>query len=556
MHGRPQLKDFRNVLSIGWKFLNLPRPTDVQYDIAYFLQHGHNNRMVQAFRGVGKTYITALYVMWRLSLDPDLKIAIVSQSADFAKKISNLCYQFMNMEIFHFLQPRKNQRSSTVEFDVGPSTAAKDPSLYSVGITSQITGMRADIVLSDDVETPNNSMTPTQREQLRERVREYSRILKPGGEIIYLGTPQTEDSLYNYLEGMKYEIKIWPIEVPVKKDYYVGRVTPYIQNLFDTEPPGTPCDPMRFNEETITLKRIEESEASYQLQYMLNPLRSDQDKNPLKLKDFIVLDVDPEVAPEKIVWAADRSLEYDPADVPMVGFSMDRYYKPWQVLGDWLPYRASVMSIDPSGRGKDETSYAVVKEHNGYFYLIESGGFTGGYESSVLEGLALIAKKNKINEIIIESNFGDGAWTELFKPVLNKVHPCTVEEVRSSKQKELRIIDILEPILSQHRFVIDKKVIDKDYHECTGRYSKHPNQYMLMYQISRITRDKGCLLHDDRIDALALAIGHLKDFMATDVDQEMLLRDQAYWDEIREKSETEHNKPKDPRDAWNWKGNF
>ena len=72
MHNK--LKDFRNFLYLVWKHLNLPEPTDVQYDIADYIQHSPNRAIVSAFRGVGKSWITSAYVLWRLLLNPQLNI--------------------------------------------------------------------------------------------------------------------------------------------------------------------------------------------------------------------------------------------------------------------------------------------------------------------------------------------------------------------------------------------------------------------------------------------------------------------------------------------------
>ena len=106
-----------------------------------------------------------------------------------------------------------------------------------------------------------------------------------------------------------------------------------------------------------------------------------------------------------------------------------------------LPYKICVMAIDPSGRGKDETAYAVVKYLNGYLFLVELGGFEGGYSEGVLTALAVKAKYHGVSNIIVESNFGDGMYVELLKPVLTRMYPCGIEEVRSTTQKEARIID-------------------------------------------------------------------------------------------------------------------
>jgi hypothetical protein len=173
-------------------------------------------------------------------------------------------------------------------------------------------------------------------------------------------------------------------------------------------------------------------------------------------------------------------------------------------------FTGAVMSIDPSGRGKDETGYAVVKSLAGNLFVTDAGGISGGYDESTLEQLANIAKKNQVKYIIIEANFGDGMYSQLLKPVLGRIYPCTVEEVKHSTQKEARIIDTLEPVMSTHRLIVDQRLIQRDFD--TAKDIK----YSLFYQMTRITRDRGAIVHDDRLDALAIAVAYWTESMARD----------------------------------------
>ena len=86
-----KLKDFRNFLYLVWKHLNLPEPTKVQYDIANYIQKSSTRTIVSAFRGAGKSYITSAYVLWRLLLDPQLNILVVSASKNRADDFSTFC---------------------------------------------------------------------------------------------------------------------------------------------------------------------------------------------------------------------------------------------------------------------------------------------------------------------------------------------------------------------------------------------------------------------------------------------------------------------------------
>ena len=529
-----KLKDFRNFLFICWKHLHLPDPTPVQYDIATFLQNKPKRGVIEAFRGVGKSYITSAFVCHTLLLDPQMKVLVVSaskvRSDDFSTFTQRLIHE---IPILQHLRSSEGQRQSKVSFDVGPALASHSPSVKSVGITGQLAGSRADLIVADDVEVPNNSMTQSMRDKLSEAVKEFDAILKPDGSIIYLGTPQTEMSLYETLPERGYTVQIWPSRYPTHEQLvrYENKLAPFIRNK--KAKIGDPTDPLRFDDDDLTERELSYGRSGFNLQFQLDTSLSDADRYPLKLSDLIVMSLDGDKAPEKPVWSRDP--ENKLTDLPNVGLPGDGYYSPQKKIGDWLEYTGSVLSVDPSGRGKDETGYAVVKMLNCILYLTECGGLQGGYKQDNLQALSIIARRNKVNLVLIESNFGDGMFMELWKPILSKIYDVTMEEVRSNIQKERRIIDTLEPVMNQHRLVIDPQVIEKDIQTVRHYPSESQAKYMLFHQMTRITKDKGALIHDDRLDALQMAVGYWVEQMATDADKEVDVRKDRLMDEELER---------------------
>ena len=526
------LLDFRNFLFMVWEHLTLPHPTPVQYDIADYLQNAPKRAVIEAFRGVGKSYITSAYVCWKLLLDSETKVLVVSASKVRSDDFSTFTQRLINeLPILHHLKSREGQRQSKVAFDVGPCSASHSPSVKSVGITGQLSGSRADIIVADDVEVPNNSMTQTMRDKLSEAVKEFDAVLKPDGSIVYLGTPQTEMSLYETLPERGYEVRIWPSRYPDEKQVlrYSNKLSPFIQDRLDRGyNVGDPTDPLRFDAEDLLERELSYGKSGFALQFQLDTSLSDADKYPLKLSDLIIMGVDSEKAPEKPVWTRDPRNKL--TDLPNVGLPGDFFYSPETKLGDWIQYSGSVLSIDPSGRGKDETGYAVVKMLNGFLYVAECGGLRGGYKDTNLRSLSVIAKRNNVNLILIESNFGDGMFMELLKPVLRKIHNVTIEEIRSNVQKEKRIVDTLEPVMNQHRLVIDPKVVENDYKTVQEYPVESQARYMLFHQMTRITKDKGALIHDDRLDALQMAVQYWVDFMAADAEIEIQTRKEELFD--------------------------
>ena len=536
----PAKEDFRNFLFKLWKHLGLNEPTGVQYDIALFLQHGPKRRIVQAFRGIGKSWITAAFVLWRLYRNPNERILVVSANEDRAAQFTIFCRRLISeVPFLVHLAPggkRKNSRDNSLSFDVAGSSAHQSPSLRAAGITGQITGGRASLIVPDDVEVPKNSLTQTMRDRLSESVKEFDAILMSGddlallglppGEVVFLGTPQTESTLYRTLEPRGYKTRIWPARFPNEKmlAMYGDRLAPMLVEMMSGDPTlatscsgrGQSTEPRRFPDLDLMEREASYGRSGFAMQFMLNPSMADQDRYPLKLEDLMVIDCDLREGPIKAVWA--RSPELIVKDIPIVGLTGDRLYRPMFIAKDnYIPYQGVVMAIDPSGRGKDELGYSIVAFLNGYLFLLRCRGIQGGYKDENLQKLAEEAKRYGVTQVVVESNFGDGMFNKLLAPHLARIHPCTIDEVRSSTQKERRIIDTLEPVMNQHRLIVDTKVITDDFEN----YNEYPDEiaqrYQLFYQMTRITRDKGALGQSpDRLDSLAMAVAYWVESMDRD----------------------------------------
>lgn len=513
-------ENFWAFVYIVWKSIGLPKPTPIQVDIAQFLQNPPSDRVIiQGFRGVAKSFLTCAYAVWRLWSDRDLKVLIVSASSDRADANARFIKSIIHtIPFLEDMKADKTQLDTQNLFSVGGAKADISPSVKSVGITGQITGTRADLLISDDVEVPKNSGTQLQRDKLAEAVKEYDAILKPNGQIIYLGTPQNEASLYNTLQQRGYITRIWPVLYPesqVERESYGGNLAPFIAQRYDSDTEkwaGKPTDPERFDDIEIAKRKLSYGRAGFALQFMLNTNLSDYEKYPLKVSDLIVEELDMHETSTKWSWA--NGIQQRLQDIPCVAMKGDMYYAPLSRSPETMPYTGTVMAIDPSGRGKDESSYAIMKSLNGYLFLMDVGGFEEGYSDLTLTKMAQLAKFWEVNEVVVEANFGDGMFTKVMTPIFSKIHPCVITEVKNTKQKELRIIDTLEPVLMRHKLIVNRSVIENDYR----RYETN-QAYSLIYQMTRMCRDKNAIAHDDRLDAVTMATSYWLDNMDVDSDR-------------------------------------
>jgi len=508
---KKSIQDFKVFLKHTWTHLRLPAPTRMQYYIADYLQEGHKRSQLEALRGIGKTWITGAYVAWRLLREPNEKILIVSQSGAHSDNIAIFIRKLIDtMPILAHLQPRPDQRSSVVSFDVDGCEVSVQPSVKALGITSQLQGNRASLLISDDVEGQNNSATEKRRQDLLNQVAEYEAILQTteNAQILVLGTPQTSESIYNRLRDKGYVTRIYPAKYPTSVEGYQGCLADYIVQDMARDPSlvDTSIDE-RFNNEDLYQRELSYGRSGFKLQFMLDTTLSDAEKYPLKSKDLIVTDLDSLQAPTRLLWSSNSQESIN--DIPNIGFTGDTLQRPASQEA-FADYEGSLLAIDPSGRGTDEMGWCVVNHLLGKVFIPAFGGLQGGYEEATLVKLSEIAKEYKVNKVVIESNFGDGMFSSLLSPVLNAIYPVAMEEVRHNTQKEKRIIDTLEPLMNQHRLVVDYTAIKRDIEG--GLTDPKSLYYSLLYQLTHITSERGALVHDDRLDVLAMGVQYWNDY--------------------------------------------
>lgn len=524
--------DFRNFAFRAWQVLGLPEPAVVQYDICEFLQNGPKRRMIQAMRGAGKSYLTATYTAWRLYRNPDTTILCVSAVQTRAREFILLVRRLLDsMEELEHLRPGEWDRDGADRFDVGcRTTPSKNPSVAAYGIKSMITGTHVDVIINDDVEIVDNSRTVEARDTLMHRLREFENVLNPGGDIIYLGTPQTEDSVYNRLSE-HYECRRWPARYPNPADErQMVRLAPMLLDHLEAETarPGDPTYPTYYPDDLLIEREAIMGPSMFALQMLLDTTLSDADRYPLRLSNLIVWDMATNMAPMNVVWGTTS-----PANIECAGLAGDRWYNAVYMDQRWAEYENSIMYIDPAGRGEDQTGYCVARILNGIIHVVECDGLEGGHSDDTLVKLATIAAQYGVKTVVVESNWGDGMYGKLLQPHLARLAgSVAVEEKRNKGQKEMRIIDTLEPAMAQHRICVSTKVA---------------KNATLGNQISRITRDRDSLRHDDQVEALAGAVSWYKDMLVLDSGNRVETLEQLQMEKMAKEFVKEWNSPNPSR---------
>lgn len=532
----------------GMAFLGFPL-TDMQADISEFMEQGPRLRMVMAQRGEAKSTLAALYAVWRLIQRPSTRVLVVSGGETQASEVATLIIRIiMQWDILEYLRPDKTNgdRTSVEKFDVHWSIrdmVDKSPSLACIGITAQLQGKRADLLIADDVETTKNGLTMQMRAHLQNLTKEFSSICTHG-DILYLGTPQSKDSVYNTLPGRGYEIRIWPGRYPTddEMEKYGDRLAPILAARIKANPGlrtgggldgkrGKPTDPERYDEAALIEKELDQGPEGFQLQYMLDTSLLDAMRQQLKLSDLIVANFDWEQVPETIAYQSDsRYLVPMDQSFPIPN---TRMYYPASCGAIFRSLNDLMMFIDPAGGGADEMGFGVSGSFGPYIHVLDVGGIRGGLTDLNGDKLCDIIWKYKLTHVQVESNMGHGLFEINLRAILAKrsvLEPffkdVGVQGEYSTGQKERRIIDSLVSPMLRHRVIIHQQVFDSDILYGKQHSVEKRASYSLFNQLANITTDRQSLPKDDRLEAMAGCVRYHKAVLVQDEEKAAAVRSQ------------------------------
>lgn len=371
------------------------------------------------------------------------------------------------------------------------------------------------------------------REQLRHLTRDFTSI-NSTGKITYLGTPQSVDSIYNGLPDRGFEVRIWPgrYPTPEEREKYGDHLAPYVATRLDADPSlgygggatlerGKPTDPVMMSEYTLSKKELDQGAAYFNLQFMLNTSLTDADRHPLKLHNLMFHSFDLEECPGKFTWS--RSAENRLLMPPGSGLRKQDIYSPVNIHKEFFPYSHKIISIDPGGTSNtigDEVGISVLYECNGYIILMYNTGLMGGNTPENLGIICDICKRYNVHTAVIERNMGAGTFAESLKGAfLTHEVRCGIEEVWSSGQKEMRIIQALEPVVTSHKLMVDVSCLEHDVMSTQKFPQEKRCSYQLFFQMRSLTRDRGSLMHEDRLESLSQGVLFLKKALSADADE-------------------------------------
>ena len=507
---------------------------DLMEDIVRFIACSTDTSiMVQAQRGQAKSTLAAIVVVFDLLHHPSHRNGVIMAQEGLATDIITYVIRIMeSLPELHCMLPDKKagDRTGVQGYDIHHSLKGPDksPSLAPISIQANLQGRRLDLAILDDLESEKNSATAEARSGILAKAVDLYAICE--WRIVWLGTPQTMDSIYFQLPSMGTKVRVWPGRYPTlaEEDFYGDTLAPFIKERMTANPAlrtgggldgsrGQVTSPM-LRDETFHKQREALGVEWYELQYMLNATLTDANRKALSTKDVIVVQDGP---------------TFPVTITPGVGPGFQHKHlaggKFWDMT---LPSQGSEARkapivrayVDPAAGGntsRDRTAFSVVGLVGGNLVLLKYGTVKGGYDISLMRELAEHLAEYKPVQVMIEKNMGYGAFTQVFQPVLKEVaalhnwNPGLTEELVRT-QKEVRIIDTLGPILGRKSLWVTDKALREETKYLQGLHAGEATSHNLWVQLGNITRTRGCLAHDDSLDSLAGACNMFLNELAID----------------------------------------
>ncbi len=430
--------DFKHFLSLWNQRQNLDTP-HIHLRIAEWLEMRWKQKksmeqlhlLLMAFRSCGKSTLVGVFAAWLLYRRQDLRILVLAADSKLATKMARNIKRIIERHpLTNGMKPKNADQWASDRFTIRRDIELRDPSVVAYGITANITGARADIIICDDVEVPNTCDTAEKRAELRERLLELDYILVPGGMQLYTGTPHSYFSIY--AKNAREEIGE---ERPFLNNYQ-RHMVPIINEQ------GESAWPERYRMQDIERIKTNTGINKFTSQMMLKPVNITEGRlNPSLLKYY-----DSEIIYVKEL----RRLEID--NVEMISAS-----------SFWDPAFGS-----PKG---DSSVVAVIfmdAENNYYLHRLiylkidpEDAEDEGTQQCKTVANLT---KDLMLPSLVLEANGIGKFLPKMLRKEMHRIHSlCRVVEFFNSRAKDIRILEAFDIAMATGRLYIHRSVLDTPF---------------------------------------------------------------------------------------------
>lgn len=167
-----------------------------------------SNKLLLLSRAHLKSHVAAVSTSWLITRHPEVTVLYLSATSDLAKQQLSFIKQMMSSDKYlrlfpEYIHPNEHNRKQwtsekiTIDHYKRVEEGVRDSTIATAGLTTGTTGWHADIIICDDLVTPDNAYTQDGRDSVKKKAAQLTSIRNPGGFTIAVGTRYHPDDIYN-----------------------------------------------------------------------------------------------------------------------------------------------------------------------------------------------------------------------------------------------------------------------------------------------------------------------------------------------------------------------
>jgi hypothetical protein len=205
------------------KFINLVHPLTVLGNVHreliswWYRPEAKSHQLVLLPRDHAKSRMVAYRAAFEITRNPAIRILYISSTANLAQKQLQFIKDILTSEIYRqywpemvleeeFKRKKWTETEIAVDHPLRAAEAIRDPTVFTAGLTTGITGLHCDIAILDDVVVKENAYTNEGREKVKSQYSLLSSIEGAEAKEWVVGTRYHPNDLYRDLQDMKVDM--------------------------------------------------------------------------------------------------------------------------------------------------------------------------------------------------------------------------------------------------------------------------------------------------------------------------------------------------------------
>lgn len=160
-----------------------------------------------------KSALVAYRVAWEITRNPAIRILYISSTANLATKQLKFIKDILTSDTYRLywpemVHPEEGKREKWTEFEFSvdhpkrKAEAVRDPTVFTAGLTTSITGLHCDVAVLDDIVVRENAYTEDGRDKTKSQYSLLSSIEGSDAREWVVGTRYHPKDLYNDMVEM------------------------------------------------------------------------------------------------------------------------------------------------------------------------------------------------------------------------------------------------------------------------------------------------------------------------------------------------------------------